>query len=186
MLLHGLALSHLTWVAITDALAEQFTVYTLDLPGFGYSDKPAGYASARQAAAFVDRFLATLGLEHVTLIGPRWAARQRCGRRPSTRREVERLVLVNAAEIGEAAAIFRLLARPIVGDLLLKTTSSVSMRMLMSDPYVQKQVVTPEVATASRLLVSPSARRALIEQSARTRPIKRRYCRGSGKSGCPR
>jgi pimeloyl-ACP methyl ester carboxylesterase len=57
VLLHGPALSHLRWDATSDALGEHFTIYTLDLPGFGYLDKPAGYASARQAATFVDRFL---------------------------------------------------------------------------------------------------------------------------------
>ena len=69
VLLHGLGSSHLTWDATTDALAESFTVYSLDLPGFGYSDKPAGYATARQEAAFVDRFLSALGIERATVVG---------------------------------------------------------------------------------------------------------------------
>ncbi|MBV9544029.1 MAG: alpha/beta fold hydrolase, partial [Chloroflexi bacterium] len=120
VLVHGLGLSHLTWAAATDALAEHFTVYTLDLPGFGYSDKPADYASARQAAAFVDRFLEALGVERATVIGhsmggavAMWLAAEHPTR-------IERVVLVNATEIGDAAAVFRLVARPFLGELLLK------------------------------------------------------------------
>jgi pimeloyl-ACP methyl ester carboxylesterase len=166
VLLHGLTMSHLTWDATTDAFAEHFTVYSLDLPGFGYSDKPAGYASARQAAAFVDRFLATLGVERATVIGHSmggaaalWLAVEHAAR-------VERLVLVNVAEIGGAAAIFRLIAVPVVGDFLLKTTNPVSLRVLMADPYVQKQVVTPELAAVySGFGWTPGARQALIEHT---------------------
>jgi pimeloyl-ACP methyl ester carboxylesterase len=164
VLVHGLGSSHLTWAATTDALAERYTVYALDLPGFGYSDKPAGYASARQAAAFVDRFLSAVGLERATLIGHSmggtaalWLAAEHPAR-------VGRLVLVNPAEIGESAAIFRLLALPIVGDLLLKMTTPATMRMLMADPYVQKQVLTPGLAaTYAGFSWTPGARRALIE-----------------------
>src|SRR4051794_26901966 len=40
VLLHGLGSSHLMWSAVEAAFAERFTVYALDVPGFGYSDKP--------------------------------------------------------------------------------------------------------------------------------------------------
>jgi pimeloyl-ACP methyl ester carboxylesterase len=166
VLLHGLGSSHLTWQASIAALAERFTVYALDLPGFGYSDKPAGYASARQTAAFVDRWLSTLGLEQATLVGhsmggaiAMWLAIEHPAR-------VERLVLVNATEIGDSAAIFRLLAIPIVGQLLLETTTATTLRLLMADPYVQKHVLTPELAaTYAGFYWTPGARRALIEHS---------------------
>jgi pimeloyl-ACP methyl ester carboxylesterase len=80
-------------------------------------------------------------------------------------RRVERLVLVDAAEIGQAAAIFRLAATPILGELMLKTaTTPLTMRALMSDPYVQKQVLTPELAEQyARFYWTPGARQALIE-----------------------
>ncbi|MBV9353898.1 MAG: alpha/beta fold hydrolase [Chloroflexi bacterium] len=166
VLVHGLGSSHLTWAAITDALAEHFTVYVLDLPGFGYSDKPPGYASARQEAAFVDCFLATLGIERATVIGHSmggavalWLAAEHPAR-------IERVVLVNAIEIGDAAAIFRLIAQPILGELLLKTTTPATMRLLLADPYVHKEVVTPELARQyARFAWTPGARQALIEHA---------------------
>jgi pimeloyl-ACP methyl ester carboxylesterase len=166
VLVHGLGLSHLTWGAVTDALAKQFTVYSLDLPGFGYSDKPPGFASARQEAAFVDRFLSTLSVEGATVIGHSmggavalWLAGEHYAR-------IARIVVVNADEIGKAAAIFRLISVPILGDLLLKTTTPTSMRLLLADPYVHKEVVTPELARQyARFSWTPGARSALIEHA---------------------
>jgi pimeloyl-ACP methyl ester carboxylesterase len=167
LLLHGLGSSHLTWSDVRGAFAENFTVYTVDMPGFGYSDKPAGYASARQEAAFVDHFLSSRGIDRAVVIGHSmggavalWLAAEHPNR-------VERLVLVDVAEIGEAAAVFQLTATPILGDLMLKTTTTpVTMRAIMSDPYVQKQALTPELSEQyARFYWTPGARQALIEHA---------------------
>jgi pimeloyl-ACP methyl ester carboxylesterase len=167
LLLHGLGSSHLTWSEVRGAFADDFTVYTVDLPGFGYSDKPAGYASARQEAAFVDRFLASLGIERAAVIGHSmggtvalWLAAEHPDR-------VERLVLVDVAEIGDEAAVFRLTGTPILGDLMLKsTTTPVTMRAIMSEPYVQKQALTTELSEQyARFYWTPGARQALIEHA---------------------
>jgi pimeloyl-ACP methyl ester carboxylesterase len=164
VLIHGLALSHLTWRACAERLERSFTVYTLDLPGFGYSDKPPGWASACGAGAFVERFLTTLQLERVILVGHSmggaaalWLASQHPER-------LERLVVVDAAGIGPSGTIFRVLATPVVGELLLRMTSPVSMRLLMRDAYVHKELFTADMAAAyARFMWSPGARRALIE-----------------------
>jgi len=116
VLLHGLGSSHLTWAAVDSAFDERFTVYVVHLPGFGYSDKLATYTSARQEADFVDHLLAGLGVERATVIGHSlggdvalWLATQHPSR-------LSGLVLVDAAEVGEAAAVFKLAATPILGD----------------------------------------------------------------------
>jgi pimeloyl-ACP methyl ester carboxylesterase len=148
---------------VSGAFAEHFTVYTLDLPGFGYSDKPPGYGTARRTAGFVQRFLATLQLERVTLVGHSmggtvalWLAAEHPAR-------VERLVLVDVAQIGRPARVFRLLATPLLGDLLLRVTTPGMMRWLLLTAYAQKQVVTPDMAVIyARFLHAPGARQALI------------------------
>ncbi len=166
VLLHGLGSSHLSWEAVEPALAAHFTVYTLDLPGFGYSDKPAGYGSARHEAAFVDHFLATLGVARATVVGHSmggaaalWLAAEHPAR-------VERLVVVNAAGIGPPATIFRVTGLPIVGELLLKLTTPASMRALMGTAYLHKQVLTPALAARyARFAWTPGAQRALVEHA---------------------
>jgi pimeloyl-ACP methyl ester carboxylesterase len=165
VLLHGLGSSHLTWSAVDTAFSRQFTVYELDLPGFGYSDKPANFTSARAEASFVDHFLASRGVERATVMGHSmggdvalWLGAEHADR-------VQRLVIVDAAEIGEAAAVFRLVATPVVGDVVLKTTTTpLTLPQMMADPYVQKQALTTDMREQyARMYWTPGARRALVE-----------------------
>jgi pimeloyl-ACP methyl ester carboxylesterase len=166
VLLHGLGMSHLTWRACAESLARSYTVVTLDLPGFGYSDKPAGWASARDASRFVDSFLSTLHMERVTLVGHSMGGATAVWLAANRPERVERLVLINAAEFGRSAAIFRVFATPIVGELVLKLTSPPSMRFLLRGAYLHKELVTWEVArTYARFGWSPGARQALIGYS---------------------
>jgi pimeloyl-ACP methyl ester carboxylesterase len=168
VLLHGLGSSHLTWSAVDAAFAQRFTVYELDLPGFGYSDKPANFTSARVEASFVDHFLGSLGVEHATIIGHSmggdvalWLGAEHSDR-------VDRLVIVDAAEIGEAAAVFKLAAIPVVGDVVLKaTTTPLTLPQMMADPYVQKQAFTRDTAQQyARMYWTPGARQALVTLAA--------------------
>jgi len=165
VLLHGLGSSHLTWSAVDAAFGRRFTVYELDLPGFGYSDKPATVTSAREEASFVDHFLASRGVERASVIGHSmggdvalWLAIEHPNR-------VDRLIVVDAAEIGEAAAVFRLVAVPVVGDVVLKTTTTpLTLPQMMADPYVQKQALTKNMSEEyARMYWSPGARQALVE-----------------------
>jgi monooxygenase len=174
LLLHGLGLSHLSWAA-TAAFAEHFTVYILDLPGFGYSDKPTCYGSAQRLATFVDRFLASLALERVTVVGHSmggtvalWLAVEHPAR-------VERLVVANAAEIGQPAAVFRILGTPLLGDLLLRASTPATMRLIVAHAYVHKHVVTAAIGGMyNRFIHSPGARQALIAHARAYQTDKRR------------
>lgn len=70
VLLHGLAASSYVWRRIAPELARSHHVITIDLKGFGRSDKPFDLAySAADQAALVAAFLAQRGLRNVTLAG---------------------------------------------------------------------------------------------------------------------
>ena len=70
LLLHGLGASSFTWRHLVPVLARDHHVITLDLKGFGRSDKPldARYAAADQAE-LVAAFIRKRGLTGVTIIG---------------------------------------------------------------------------------------------------------------------
>ena len=79
---------------------------------------------------------------------------------------IERVVLVDAEEIGDEAAVFRLVAQPILGSCCFITTTPATMRVLLADPYVHKEVVTPELAEQyARFAWTPGTRQALIDHS---------------------
>ena len=69
ILLHGFGAQGWMWEHQQAALGQHFTVYTLDLPGHGYSDRPA---IAYTPDVFIDSvkgFMTKLDLPHATLIG---------------------------------------------------------------------------------------------------------------------
>lgn len=70
VLVHGFGGSTYAWDKLTPLLASQYTVYALDLPGFGLSDKPAdaSYALTAQADS-VCALIEKLGIEETVLIG---------------------------------------------------------------------------------------------------------------------
>jgi 2-hydroxy-6-oxonona-2,4-dienedioate hydrolase len=69
VLLHALGESALDWRWILPALAHTHRVYTVDLPGFGYSAKPLAEYSPAFFARFVGAYLDALELERTAVVG---------------------------------------------------------------------------------------------------------------------
>ena len=70
VLVHGFAGSTCTWRRLIPLLADRFTVYALDLPGFGLSDKPSDYAyDMKTQGRLVLGFMDALGLKTAALAG---------------------------------------------------------------------------------------------------------------------
>eukprot|EP01012_Entosiphon_sulcatum_P060039 TRINITY_DN84780_c0_g1_i1.p1 TRINITY_DN84780_c0_g1~~TRINITY_DN84780_c0_g1_i1.p1 ORF type:complete len:373 (+),score=45.58 TRINITY_DN84780_c0_g1_i1:32-1120(+) len=74
VLLHGMAAGLAMWVANLDSLAERHTVYALDLPGFGLSQRVAFAGDSPEEAALyfvetVEAWRSALGLKEFALLG---------------------------------------------------------------------------------------------------------------------
>ena len=70
ILVHGFAGSTYTWRKLTALLADHYTVYALDLLGFGLSDKPAdGNYDLDSQGRLVIGFMDALHIPHATLAG---------------------------------------------------------------------------------------------------------------------
>jgi pimeloyl-ACP methyl ester carboxylesterase len=77
--LHGgsgtplLVLHHSTgnpgWLPFYERLAERFTVYVPDMPGYGQSERPDWARDPRDLAILIARLLDRLGVDRVTLVG---------------------------------------------------------------------------------------------------------------------
>ncbi|MGH8990106.1 MAG: alpha/beta fold hydrolase, partial [Acidimicrobiia bacterium] len=67
--LHGFGGDKDTWLFNLDALAEGRSVYALDLPGHGESDKAVADGTVAGLAATVAGFLDAVGLDRVDLVG---------------------------------------------------------------------------------------------------------------------
>ncbi|MCA1739153.1 MAG: alpha/beta fold hydrolase [Actinobacteria bacterium] len=69
VLVHGWLSSGRIWEPLADRLAQRFTVYTLDLSGFGESDKPISGYGVRYGSRLLYALCAHFGLTHATIVG---------------------------------------------------------------------------------------------------------------------
>src|SRR5215216_7334016 len=69
VLVHGWLSSSRIWDLLVARLARNFTVYTLDLSGFGDSDKPISGYGVRNGSRLLYAFCAHFGLTHAAVIG---------------------------------------------------------------------------------------------------------------------
>ena len=70
LLVHGFPTCSVDWFALTDLLSEEFHVCALDFPGYGFSDKPAGWGySLGRDAELLDHYLAeVVGVESAVVL----------------------------------------------------------------------------------------------------------------------
>ena len=104
VLVHGLGGRCEDWRNLTPYLVETgFRVYMLDLPGYGRSEKPAGFSySVPDEAAAVVGFMDAMGLKHVDLGGwsmGGWIVQRVAAEHPD---RVASLILFDSAGIYEA------------------------------------------------------------------------------------
>ena len=69
VLVHGWLTSSRLWEQLAGRLAQRFTVYTLDLTGFGESDKPIAGYGVRNGSRLLYAFCAHFGLTRANVIG---------------------------------------------------------------------------------------------------------------------
>ncbi len=69
LLVHGWLASSRIWDQLARRLAQRFTVYSLDLNGFGESDKPKDGYGTRNGSRLLYAFCAHFGLTRATVVG---------------------------------------------------------------------------------------------------------------------
>ena len=135
VLLHGLGESSIIWAYNIEPLAKSYTVYALDLPGHGHSDKPKWPYSLNKSVDFLSSFLSILNLERPHLIGNSLGgmiALETAFKQPN---QLGKLVLVDSAGLGkELASFLKIMTLPLVGELMTMPTKA-GLRFLL------KQVV---------------------------------------------
>nr|WP_081882270.1 alpha/beta fold hydrolase [Cryobacterium sp. MLB-32] len=137
--LHGIGQSLDDWNEQHDRLAQQHTVYSLDLPGFGHSDRMPGAATLTRLASILPLFLDALGVTMpVAVIGNSLGGAVAMTFAVSHPERVAALVLANSAGFGQDVTLaLRLLTVRRIGRLLLHpnlTSSTRTVRSLFYDP----------------------------------------------------
>lgn len=170
ILIHGFISSNLAWHSVLLPLADAgFRVIAPDLPGYGYSDKPADsdYTIASQARA-VSGLMDRLGINRATVVGASYGGAVAAVLALDCPERVERLVLVDAVSNDDPKDKLQLrIARlPIIGDITtpLFLGSRWILRKRMEDVYQRLRIPFDEQMLSARhhLLETRNVHRAMI------------------------
>ncbi|WP_327721834.1 alpha/beta hydrolase [Streptomyces sp. NBC_00490] len=119
VLLHTVRTQAEHFRALIPLIADQYTVYALDLPGMGYSEIVPGASYDEPAMrAGVERLLTELDLHDVTLVGESMGAVLALTTAADLPERVRRVVAVNTYDFRGGIARSSLLARVVVSGVL--------------------------------------------------------------------
>src|SRR6266852_294059 len=149
--------------------AAGFRVVALDLPGYGYSDKPrhAEYTIESQARAVVG-LMDQLGIEQAGLVGASYGGAIAAAIALDHPERVSRLVLVGAVSSDEPKKklLLRMVRLPLVGDIVtpLFLGSRWVVRKRMEDVYqrLRMPVDQHKIDARHHLLATADTHRAMI------------------------
>ena len=165
LLIHGLGTSLITWYCNVDAVADAgYTVFALDLPGHGESDKPShlDYDPA-SAAEFVFDFTEVLGLKRIAVVGSSAGGLVAGLLAVEHPERVTKLALAAPGGMGRGLAWgLRLVSIPLIGDLVYRPwlfkKVGFTRRIFYRPPEVLEELL-PEMYRMREL---PGARAAML------------------------
>ena len=183
LLIHGYPTASFDWIRVWPALAERYSLYALDMLGFGLSEKPrnASYAIALQAdicqALLDDAGVAqshVLAHDYGDTVAQELLAREREGRL-----RLASMVFLNGGlfpETHRPRPIQTLLAKPVVGPLLARAMTYHKFAATILSISGRRPPTQEELEDLWSLIEREDGRRALarlisyMEQRRRHRP----------------
>jgi pimeloyl-ACP methyl ester carboxylesterase len=164
---HGLFSSSATWKKVLSSAAGGRAAVAVDLPGFGYSDRPwpHDYTVAGQAQALL-RYLEARRLENVACVGNSLGGAVCLIAAAARPQRIRALVLVDsAAPRSRVPWTFQLLRTPVIGEIEMQLLARPVMELALRQRlYARADRVTPETIDDwwSPITV-PGTRRAALE-----------------------
>jgi len=118
--LHGWGVDSTYWFKSVDKLVlKKYSIYLLDLPGFGKSQLPKKIFSVNDYKNIVVKFINKLGLKKISLIGHSFGGRITIRTASDNPDFLEKIVLVDTAGIATASKLKKVL------EILAKFTSPI-------------------------------------------------------------
>ena len=168
LLLHGIGQSLHDWDEQHQRLSARHTVYSVDLPGFAYSDRVAGPATLAKLADALPAVLDALGVhEPLPVIGNSLGGAVAMKFAADHPDRVSALVLANSAGFGqEVALVLRLLTVRPLAAVLIRPDESASRRTVQSLFY-DKELATDARVDHAFALSQRAAHRQTTHDIAR-------------------
>ena len=175
ILIHGFISSNLIWSDVFVPLAEAgFRVIAPDLPGYGYSDKPAdGRYTINSQAHAVIRLMDRLGIEKATIVGASYGGAIAASIALDNPERVERLVLVGTVSSDEPKKklLLRLSRLPLLGDIVTPLFLGSRWILRKRTEQVYRRIGQPldehKLEARHHLLATSNVHRAMIRTARR-------------------
>lgn len=163
ILLHGVAGAIEMWQKNIHALSKQYTVYAVDLVGFGRTDKPQVAYTLSFQADFVHSFMNTIGLEKADLVGLSLGGGIALDFSLRFPHMLDRLVLVDSIGLGrEIHTLLRKPTLPIIGERLTRPDRQRTQELLETCFYDKNKVTGEMVDFYYQLSSQPGAQHAFL------------------------
>ena len=179
ILLHGFASSLETWDAVAPSLKKDHRVISVDLKGFGWSDRPSGDYSPAAQAKLVLALMDARGVKEAALVGHSWGASVALSAALQAPERVTRLALYDAWVYEEQLPSFMLWSRARgVGEMLFAVWYGERVDERLALAFYDRRYVTEKlVEDVERALERPGTRAAALAASRdqRFRRLQARY-----------
>ncbi|TQJ36277.1 alpha/beta fold hydrolase [Arthrobacter sp. SLBN-122] len=165
LLLHGIGQSLEDWNEQHERLSDRHTVYSVDLPGFAYSERLPGTTTLAKLAGILPAFLDAVGVSGpLPVMGNSLGGAVAMKLAADHPVRVSALVLANSAGFGkEVALVLRLLAVRPLAALLLRPHEKASRRTVQSLFYNKTLVTDDRIGHALALSQREAHRRTLVD-----------------------
>lgn len=174
ILIHGYTASLYVWKTVAPMLAEAgHRVLAIDLPGFGYSEKPSWFDySIPSQAHIVERFMDRLGIGRAVIIGSSYGGAIAATLALDYAERVEKLVLVNTVINDDVKnhPVLKIASVPGLGEVvtpfLIGSRSFLRMRMNRTLAPANHSMIDDErIANVQRPINTVDGHRAVLATS---------------------
>jgi len=179
VLIHGFMGMAYDWRFNIQELGKHFSVYALDLPGFGYSDKPLSFDyTSNGYAEFIASFLDVYRLKRAILVGNSMGGQIALMSYLKYPERVTGLVLIDSGSYPHSVEFlaFKLLKVPVIGEISVALLNRAVIKiMLKKGIYFDGSFATDEVVnsyygvyrTANARKMPPLIMRSIVKDEAR-------------------
>jgi pimeloyl-ACP methyl ester carboxylesterase len=167
LFLHGMGLSHEMWDDAVKAASKIYTTCTLDLPGFGDSDKPETNYGLSFYVDFIGQFMDAVGIDNAAVVGVSMGGEIAAGFAARNPERVSRLVL--SAPIGLTPLFNGLPGLPLVSSslyLFMSRSKDLFKRYAQSMLYNKNSISADIIGQEWSRMQNPAYRAALTKNAS--------------------
>jgi pimeloyl-ACP methyl ester carboxylesterase len=153
VVIHGGGCDARTWLSNIELLAEKYTVYAPDLPGYGGSQRIEGHYYIPELAQFIEDFTSQLGLQKFYLVGHSLGGGIALNFALMFPEKIRKLVLISSLCLGREVAFWlRVFTIPGIVKNFGKTLTAVTRGIKQAMAYLNPASLIMEMTPAAVMI----------------------------------